>query len=353
MDKHNKDNFGRPEPLMYGPGPKYRNIPFPHHHHQHDCHDHHDHHDGPPQFKPSHHDHHEHHGHHDCKPGIFPPPPFMVNRPCDRPGHPPIERPIPNEPCHGPHFRPKMNHKHHAEKYFYTILFLDNYYNQPDINRPIMPPVKPNGGQLKSWDICEDTETANIHWIDENRLYVRHNLQMPITLQMWDHQKNTIVYCPILKLNVDNVTMGNVQVDSPRSIIINFDTDKKPRFNQVYHLAIRSLPDFSLSPQEHQICEKPLSHLIEMPKMKNGLALIFRRNTLDGLYDLIAEFDDAYYHSLDDSSDLRYLTDKSCYKDVHFVTKYTNNLQDIIDLIDVGYYNIQYSWQDHKKYRQF
>ena len=88
-----------------------------------------------------------------------------------------------------------------------------------------------------------------------------------------------------------------------------------------------------------------------MPKMKNGLALIFRRNTLDGLYDLIAEFDDAYYHSLDDSSDLRYLTDKSCYKDIHFVTKYTNNLQDVIDLIDVGYYNIQYSWQDHKKYR--
>jgi hypothetical protein len=32
MDKHNKDNFERPEPLMYGPGPKYRNIPFPHHH---------------------------------------------------------------------------------------------------------------------------------------------------------------------------------------------------------------------------------------------------------------------------------------------------------------------------------
>jgi len=35
---------------------------------------------------------------------------------------------------------------------------------------------------------------------------------------------------------------------------------------------------------------------------------------------------------------------KSCYKDLHFTTIYTNNLQDVIDLVDVNYYKVEYSW---------
>lgn len=297
----------RLQPLTYGPGPKYRNVPVPPPHncgHNHPC-------DLPPPFIPP-------------------------------PGMPIPEGPRPPKPHH-------MNCHQHRQKYFYTVLFLDNYYEKPQ-PAPKKLYNKPKGGQLKTYDICADTETANVRWLDQNRLYVRHNLQLPITLEMWDHENRPIVYCPILKKDIDNVSLGDVQVDSERSIIINFCATQKPIYNQVFKLAIRSLPDFALTPHEHQICQKPLNELVHMPKPKRGLALIFRRNTLDGLYDLIAEFDQAYYHSLDQSSDLKYLTEKSCYKEVVFSTKYTNNLQDVLDLIDVNYYNVQYSWENHKKY---
>ena len=57
-------------------------------------------------------------------------------------------------------------------------------------------------------------------------------------------------------------------------------------------------------------------------------------------------FDDTYYHSLEKSADLQYLTRMSCYKDVSFQVKYTNNLQDVIDLIDINRFEVKYSWED-------
>ena len=74
--------------------------------------------------------------------------------------------------------------------------------------------------------------------------------------------------------------------------------------------------------------------------------MVFRRHSLDSLFDLIAEFDDTYYHSLEKSADLQYLTRMSCYKDVSFQVKCTNNLQDVIDLIDINRFEVKYSWED-------
>lgn len=46
----------------------------------------------------------------------------------------------------------------------------------------------------------------------------------------------------------------------------------------------------------------------------NGLAIIFRRQSLDALFDLIADFDETYWHTFDKSFDMQYLTKKSCYR---------------------------------------
>lgn len=379
-DPHMHDHHKPAPPFMddchhHGPAPHFMDEHHHIHHDKHDPHMHDDHHKPAPPFMDEHHDHHDRHEHHfdhhvhnhHCPPPVFiddpnepgppikhkhhiPAPPFMHDK-CNKiePTHMP--RPVALDIPQGPK-PPKPHHMNchqHRQKYFYTVLFLDNYYEN---KTPIQHHrERPNGGALKTFDICEDTNTANVRWLDDRRLYVRHNLPLPITLEMWDHENRPIVYCPILKRDIDNVALGDVQVDSDRSIIINFCATQKPIYNQVFKLAIRNLPDFSLTPNDHESpSDKSLKDLVGMPKPQRGLALIFRRNTLDGLYDLISEFDQTYYHSLDESSDIKYLTEKSCYKEVCFTTKYTNNLQDVMDLIDVNYYNVQYSWENHKKY---
>ena len=319
----------RPQPLIYGPGPKYRNVPVDN-----------------PMDK------------------AHLPQPFIPVKPhcppCQRMGvkpEPAFKQPLPPPAmCKPPKkdipwSRPPMNHIEHSHKYFYTVLFLDRYFG-PDRQQNIYPyPRKPDG-RIKSWQICADTQTPDIKWLDQHRLYVKHDLPMPITLEMWDDKFKPIVYCPILKKDVCNVTLGDVVVNDSRSIIINFYNTRPPQYNQVFKLAIRNLPDFNLMPEDGDPMSKRLSDIIERPRFRTGIAFIFRRNTLDGLYDLISEFDEAYYHSLDENSDLQYLTEKSCYKDVHFTTKYTNNLQDVLDLIDTDVYKVQYSWENHKKYKK-
>ena len=276
------------------------------------------------------------------KPGVPPPPPFMQ----------PLPPPAMCKPTHrpAPVYRPPMNHQAHAQKYFYTVLFLDNYFHHSENKDSYMP--RRNEGELKSYNISADTDTASIKWLDDNRLYVRHNLPLPITLEMWDQNNKPIVYCPILKLDVNNVTLGDVVINDERSVIINFYHTKKPVYNQIFKLSIKSLPAFKLRPDEFDEHAKSLFDVVDKPTEQGGIAFVFRRNSLDGLYDLISEFDQAYYHSLQSNSDLKYLTDKSCYKDVHFVTKYTNNLQDVLDLIDIDYYKVEYSWESHKKYKK-
>ena len=235
-----------------------------------------------------------------------------------------------------PPCRPPMNHDVHRKTYFYTVLFLDNYYPQVP-NDPNPKPV------TKMFDVTEDSNTLNLKWLDANKLLVRHNLPLPVSVEMWDHENRPILYCPILAKDVDSITMGDIAVESGGSLIIYFTRMNKPQYNQVYKLVVRSQPNFDLGDG----CPSPLPPLPEQqcPRPR-GLAMIFRRHSLDALFDLIAEFDSAYYHSLEKSADLQYLSRMSCYKDVSFQVKYTNNLQDVLDLIDVNHFEIKYSWED-------
>ncbi len=243
-------------------------------------------------------------------------------------------------PCPKPcDVRPNMNYKQNRKKYFYTILFLDNYYPaQPDICQKSI---------TKQFKISEDMNTANVKWLDDTRLLVRHNLQLPVSVEMWDQNNKPLVYCPILTKDIESISVGDVTVESEGSLIIYFTHINKPEFNQIYTLVIKSQPNFNL-----ENGNKPI--LPELPENSqhnvNGLAIIFRRYSLDSLFDLIAEFDNAYFHSLEESADLKYLTNVSCYKDLSFQTKYTNNLQDVIDLIDVNRFEIKYSWNDGRSY---
>ena len=76
-----------------------------------------------------------------------------------------------------------------------------------------------------------------------------------------------------------------------------------------------------------------------------GMAIVFRRHNIDALMDLIVEFDETYWHSLAESSTLKYLTQKSLFQTCRFTTKYTDNLQDVMDLIDNSQYEVKFSWQ--------
>lgn len=71
---------------------------------------------------------------------------------------------------------------------------------------------------------------------------------------------------------------------------------------------MKSLPEMSLVADEENPNDKSLYDLVNVDRQQKGLAILFRRNSLDSLFDLIAEFDDAYWHSLDDSSVIKYLT---------------------------------------------
>ena len=238
--------------------------------------------------------------------------------------------------CGDKHFNPcrhPMNHDMHRKNYFYTVLFLDDYYSQK--------PYEPTPPVTKMFNITEDVDTSNLKWLDNNRLLVRHNLQLPISVEMWDNNNHPLLYCPILAKDIDNITMGDIAIESGTSLIIYFTRINKPQFNQVYKLVIRSQPNFDL--QDKAPSNTLPSFNCNRPR---GLAVVFRRHSLDSLFDLIAEFDDTYYHSLEKSADLQYLTRMSCYKDVSFQVKYTNNLQDVIDLIDINRFEVKYSWED-------
>ena len=104
---------------------------------------------------------------------------------------------------------------------------------------------------------------------------------------------------------------------------------------------------FDLKSQTYTLPQLPLDEQIE--QNITGLAIVFRRNSLDALFDLFAEFDESYWHTLEETYDLQYLTRISCYKDCFFAGKYTNNLQDVLDLINTSKYEIKYSWDNVKE----
>ena len=95
-----------------------------------------------------------------------------------------------------------------------------------------------------------------------------------------------------------------------------------------------------------QNISKALDEIINVQPV--GMAIVFRRRTIDELFDLFAEFDESYWHSLAVGNDLKYLTRRSLYQKCQFTTKYTSELQDVIDLIDPSKYETKFSWNETK-----
>jgi hypothetical protein len=222
--------------------------------------------------------------------------------------------------------------------YFYTVLFLNNYFpaKQESAEKPV----------TKLFEVSADSNSATVKWLDDETLFVRHNLKLPITLEMWDANNKPIFYCPILKDDIESMSVGDICKESDTSITLGFSNVQKPQGNQVYKLAIKSLPAFDLKEQNIVTTDLPLDEQVQTNQ--TGLAIIFRRNSLDSLFDLICSLDETYWHSMEETYDLQYLTQESCYKDCYFACKYTSELQDILDLIDLSEYQIKYSWQNKR-----
>lgn len=84
-------------------------------------------------------------------------------------------------------------------RYFYTVLFLDDYNPQKrDLADETMsratqvqePPV------LKSFEIKKDSNSTDIHWTDSKTLFVRHGLPLPVTLELWDAARKPDILLP-------------------------------------------------------------------------------------------------------------------------------------------------------------
>jgi hypothetical protein len=236
-----------------------------------------------------------------------------------------------------------------SQKYFYTILFLDDYYPERKYDQTTVDEYKHTETPvLKNFDITSTTNSENIKWIDENTLYVRHNLKLPITLEMWNAAGKPVFYCPVLKEGIDSISVGQVVLESTRSITLYFNEDNPPPApGETFKLAMKTLPSFdTTSLREVDTITKAGKALDEIISMKPvGMAIVFRRHNIDALMDLIVEFDETYWHSLAESSTLKYLTQKSLFQTCRFTTKYTDNLQDVMDLIDNSQYEVKFSWQ--------
>lgn len=73
-----------------------------------------------------------------------------------------------------------------------------------------------------------------------------------------------------------------------------------------------------------------------------GQAIIFRRKSLESMITLINDFDETYLHS---SYEHSYQNKALSEGNVDFLVKYTNNLDEVISLIDQNAYTIKLSWQ--------
>jgi hypothetical protein len=228
------------------------------------------------------------------------------------------------------------NVQNNRTKYFYAVLFLNDYY--PKVSETATIP------ETKVFDITANSNSVSVKWLNDTTLYVRHNLQLPLTLEMWNAKGEPIFYCPILKSDIDSLSVGEIAIESSTAIIMNFTNVAKPVGSEVFKLAMKSLPTFDLKQEAFVSPDLPTD--IKACSTQQGLAIVFRRHSLDALFDLIAEFDETYWHSMEETYDLQYLTQESCYKDCFFASKYTSELQDILDMIDVSKYNVKYSWEN-------
>lgn len=234
------------------------------------------------------------------------------------------------------------------EKYFYTILFLDDYFPHQESTKAEFE-YQVELPKIRSFEITKDVNTADIKWLNENTLYVRHGLDLPLTLEMWNDSGKPIFYVPILKEGIDSISVGQVVIESSHAITLYFNEDNPPPAEgETFKLSMKTLPHFDTKNErlvknsDVQKVAKAFEEIIDTKK--TGLAIIFRRHNLDAHVDLLTEFDEMYLHSLSDSYDLRYLTDRSHFQKCKWLTMYTDNLQDVVEQVNNNLYEIKFSW---------
>ena len=76
-----------------------------------------------------------------------------------------------------------------------------------------------------------------------------------------------------------------------------------------------------------------------------GQAIIFRRKSLESLMKLLNDFDETYLHT---SYEHSYQTKRLSSNNVDFLVKYTDDLDEVISLIDQNSYTIKLSWHVNK-----
>ena len=79
---------------------------------------------------------------------------------------------------------------------------------------------------------------------------------------------------------------------------------------------------------------------------EKGQAIVYRRKTLDMLFDLIGDIDEQYYHTLYDNNDLVFLDQETRNENVFFRILYTNNVKDVYKVINPNGYVVRFDWQD-------
>lgn len=235
------------------------------------------------------------------------------------------------------------------EKYFYTVLFLDDYFPKREETKTEFE-YQVELPKIRSFEITKGMNTSEVKWLDENTLYVRHGLDLPLTLEMWNDSGKPIFYVPILKEGIDSISVGQVVIESSHAITLYFNEENPaPVEGETFKLSMKTLPHFDTKNDrlvkndgDVKKVAKAFEEIIDVKK--TGLAIVFRRHNLDAHVDLLSEFDEMYLHSLSDSYDLRYLTDRSHFQKVKWLTMYTDSLQDVIEQINNNLYEIKFSW---------
>ncbi len=234
-------------------------------------------------------------------------------------------------------------------KYFYTVLFLDDYFPKKETTKAEFE-YQVELPERKNFSITNKINTTDIKWLDENTLYIRHGLKLPLTLEMWNAEGKPIFYVPILKEGIDSVSIGQVVIESQQAITLYFtEENPKPADGETFNLSMKTLPQFDTKSDrlvKNDGSTKNINDVFEntIDANKTGIAIIFRRNSLDAHIDLEAEFDEMYLHSLSDSHDLRFLTDRSKFQKVKWLTMYTDNIDEVLTQVNTDRYEIKFSW---------
>lgn len=242
-----------------------------------------------------------------------------------------------------------MSLYHQRDKHFYTILFLDDYFPKRETPKEFEYQVELP--KIVNFNITKDTDTEDIKWLNENTLYVRHGLQMPLTLEMWNDDGKSVFYVPLLKEGIDSISVGQVVIESKYAITLYFNEENPPPAEgETFKLALKTLPAFDTTSDrvvKNDSDVKKINRVFEelVDCDKSGLAIVFRRHNLDAHFDLELEFDKMYLHSLEESYDLRFLNDRSKFKRVKWLSLYTDNLQDVVDQINTKLYEVKFSWE--------